>query len=201
MPVRTRSMILKSKQTFNPTTYRGFFISNNEYIEKIDRFYGVNSLKSGDKLFPDITMKLDINLNEIYYILYQNYNNIFMWNAFYHNPNDTLIKNWYELMNTCAIIILRKTITSIRRKDKITKAKIFIHQLIPFYLEYYYLFLNNKKLENILKLTLKHAVKYGNMGVVQILRLFILYYPELACDGCSPLININTKIYKYSIFT
>jgi hypothetical protein len=198
MPVLTRSML--SKSTFNPTIYRGFFIVSKKYIEYVDNFYKMTSLTPGQKLFPDIKMKSDIDINELYCLLHQNYYNNNMWNMLFANPNDTLVKSWYELMTYCAIIILRYTITSIRRKNKTTKAKIFIHQLIPFYLNYYYLFLNNPQLNNILKLTLKHSIKYGNMGVSHILKLFMVYYPELACLECSPLINVNTNIYKYSNF-
>jgi hypothetical protein len=196
MPVQTRSMSLK-KKTSN-IIYRGFYIINEDYKQKVDLFYINTSLKPGEKLFPDIKMKSHMNINELYYLLEQNYNNSNMWNIFFTNPNDTLVNSWYEYMTYCAIIILRYTINSIRRKNKLTKAKIFIHQLIPFYINYYYLFVNNSKLMNILKLTLKHSIKYGNMGVSHILRLFLVYYPELACLECSPLININTNIYKYS---
>lgn len=198
MPVSTRSMLLKSREVFNPIVYRGFFIINKNYKEYVDNFYKITSLTPGQKLFPDITMKKDIDISEIYYLLNKNYYDNTMWHILFINPDDTLVKNWYNLMTSCAIIILRKTITSIRRQDKITKAKIFIHELIPFYINYYYLFYNNPLLVNILKLTLKHAVKYGNLGVAQVLQLFSLYYPSVSCAECSPLINIKTKIYKYS---
>jgi hypothetical protein len=198
MPVLTRSMLSKSKTTFNPTIYRGFFIVSKNYMEYVDNFYKMTSLTPGQKLFPDIIMKTDINISEIYYLLNKNYYDTTMWHIFLSNSDDTLVKNWYNLMTSCAIIILRKTITSIRRQDKITKAKIFINELIPFYINYYYLFWNNPLLDNILKLTLKHAVKYGNLGVAQVLQLFSLYFPCVSCAECSPLINIHTKIYKYS---
>jgi hypothetical protein len=198
MPVLTRSMVLKSQPTFNPTIYRGFFIVNDNYINLVNKFYEITTLKPGEKLFPDITMKQDININEIYNLLYKNYYDTNMWNIYLSNPSDTLVKTWHDLITSYAVVILRKTITSIRRKDKITKAKIFIHQLIPFYINYHLLFINNPLLINILKLTLKCGIKYGNLGVAQVLQLFLKYFPELACAECSPLININTRIYNYS---
>lgn len=198
MPVSTRSMVLKSKASFNPMIYRGFFIVSQNYIEKVDQFYEITTVAKGQKLFPDITMKIDMNINQIYDLLYRNYYDTAMWHIFLSNPNDTLVKNWYNLMTSCAIIILRKTISSIRRKDKITKAKIFILELIPFYINYYYVIWNNPLLDNILKLTLKYAVKYGNLGVAQVLQLFCLYFPNVSCAEFAPYINIRTKIYKYS---
>ena len=109
MPVQTRSMLLQKKNNINYTIYRGFFITNQDYKEKIDTFYMITSLKPGDKLFPDIKMKSDIDIYELYCLLHQNYYNNNMWNMLFANPNDTLVKSWYELMTYCAIIILRYT--------------------------------------------------------------------------------------------